>query len=148
MADSDTDYRLERLTPERLPDLVALHAATYGPGLTLDDARRKFSTATLGHDVIGYLAYDRAGTAAAYYGIFPMRVRLGDRDLLAGRAIGLGQVPDAQHDGIAGCDAKRMRCLFESPFGIAGVYQGRNGRSRDQSWRRRDRDGRAGRRGR
>mgnify|MGYP000897635872 CR=1 FL=1 len=40
MADSDTDYRLERLTPERLPDLVALHAATYGPGLTLDDARR------------------------------------------------------------------------------------------------------------
>ena len=100
MADSDTDYRLERLTPERLPDLVALHAATYGPGLTLDDARRKFSTATLGHDVIGYLAYDRAGTAAAYYGIFPMRVRLGDRDLLAGQSGDTMTHPDHRGRGL------------------------------------------------
>ena len=104
MADSDTDYRLERLTPERLPDLVALHAATYGPGLTLDDARRKFSTATLGHDVIGYLAYDRAGTAAAYYGIFPMRVRLGDRDLLAGQSGDTMTHPDHRGRGLFGIE--------------------------------------------
>ncbi|MBK8499336.1 MAG: GNAT family N-acetyltransferase [Flavobacteriales bacterium] len=80
------EYRIERITPEAYPHLVTLMRRCFDTAPSLDRVRSKFNTAAFGAANIGYIAYAIDGEPAAYYGVFPVRVRLAGGDHLAAQS--------------------------------------------------------------
>lgn len=78
------NYRFERLSEVNFSDLEKLFCAVYGDDWDKMDVRNKFDTEPFGLKHIGFLAYHvETGEPAAYYGAFPLQVRLGGRTLMA-----------------------------------------------------------------
>lgn len=96
----DGEYRVERYGPERAADVVVIHRAVYGPGLTVEALRSKFDTGFSGHDVIGHVAYAPSGEPAAYYGVFPVKVRGGETTVVAAQSGDTMTHPDHQGRGL------------------------------------------------
>ena len=58
-------------------------------GIEMDKAgiKKKFQTEALGESVIGFIAYHlQSGKAAAYYGVFPLQIKWGNKIILAAQS--------------------------------------------------------------
>jgi hypothetical protein len=86
MHSDTTDYRIERLSPNNLGDLDRLYHAVYGLDRTAPDFQKKYATAYTGASYIGYFAYDRHGTPAAYYGVMPCFIQYDSKPILAAQS--------------------------------------------------------------
>lgn len=83
----DDQYQYVRLSDANIAHLVQLMNTVYGSDTDLDTLRRKYATAALGGRYIGFLAYARGQSeAAAYYGVFPLRIRFGNEELLGSQS--------------------------------------------------------------
>jgi GNAT superfamily N-acetyltransferase len=81
------DYDLVRLSLSNFPDLLELMWIINGVAPDEEQLRRKYDTRGFGAENIGYLAYKHGDkAAAAYYGVFPLRVMLDDREILAAQS--------------------------------------------------------------
>ncbi|MBX7203773.1 MAG: GNAT family N-acetyltransferase, partial [Bacteroidia bacterium] len=81
-----SDYRIERISEERLKDLIQLYKASFGKTYPINYLKNKFNTQYTGVSFVGYLAYDPAGQPAAYYGVFPCHIRYNGRQILSAQS--------------------------------------------------------------
>ena len=80
------EYRIERVTPEAYPHLVNLMRRCFGGRPSIEHVRSKFNTTAFGAANIGFIAYAANGTPAAYYGVFPVLVRIHGIECLAAQS--------------------------------------------------------------
>jgi hypothetical protein len=93
-------YRFERITPGSYPHLVTLMRRCFGIEVPLERIRAKFNTSSFGAADIGYLAFAPSGSVAAYYGVFPVRVRSHGEILLAAQSGDTMTDPEHQKRGL------------------------------------------------
>lgn len=79
-------YRVERISKERLVDLLVLFESAFNCKPTLSYLEQKFDTQEFGAAFIGHIAYSEDGEPAAYYGLFPIRFKLQDAVVLAAQS--------------------------------------------------------------
>jgi hypothetical protein len=77
------DYRIERISKQRLKDLLPLYRDAFSKNVPLEYFIRKFDTNNFGAECIGFIAYHSGGQPAAYYGLFPCRVVFGGEVVLS-----------------------------------------------------------------
>lgn len=80
------DYRFERLNPERMNDLYELYRNSFDDHVTLNTLQKKYDTSCFGLAYTGFIAYDSAGTPAAYYGVFPCLLEYNGTTVLAAQS--------------------------------------------------------------
>ena len=80
------DYRIERITKERLVDLLGLFESAFNQKKTISYLKKKFDTERFGASFIGYIAYSQNEEPVAYYGVFPIRFKLNNRVILAAQS--------------------------------------------------------------
>ena len=72
---SGEEYHFERIGPGTYHHLVTLVRRCFGKRISLEQVRAKYDTSRFGAADIGYLAMTGDGVPAAYYGVFPIRVK-------------------------------------------------------------------------
>jgi GNAT superfamily N-acetyltransferase len=80
------EYIFERISAGRLKDIQYLYKACFNESVTIDFLRKKYQTQKFGANDTGYIAYDKAGSPAAYYGVFPCRVLAEGSSVLAAQS--------------------------------------------------------------
>ncbi|WP_413668496.1 GNAT family N-acetyltransferase [Mucilaginibacter sp. Mucisp86] len=93
------EYRIERLTGERLADMTSLHKAVYGKTLPSDFFSRKYNTAFTSVMYTGYLAY-AGNVPAAFYGVIPCFIECDGHPVLAAQSADTMTHPDHQGKGL------------------------------------------------
>lgn len=86
MLPETSEYHIERLSEENLPDLTALFLAVYGADSIPPRFPQKYATAWAGASYLGYFAYAADGTPAAYYGVMPYLLQYGNTTLLSAQS--------------------------------------------------------------
>ncbi|HZX59394.1 MAG TPA: GNAT family N-acetyltransferase [Mucilaginibacter sp.] len=81
------EYIVERLGKKNLCDLDKLHTAVYGKRQAADYFEKKYDTAYLGVEYIGYIAYDNNRVPIAYYGVVPCFIRYNDQLYLGAQSV-------------------------------------------------------------
>ena len=77
------EYTIERISREKLTDLISIFRASFGRDISLEELHRKYDTDFLGQSYIGFIAYAPVTREpAAYYGVFPMEVMIDDKKYL------------------------------------------------------------------
>jgi GNAT superfamily N-acetyltransferase len=80
------EYRIHRISKERLADLILLFESAFNQKTSLSYLEKKFETGRFGASFIGYIAYTQSGEPAAFYGVFPIRFKLNGRIILAAQS--------------------------------------------------------------
>lgn len=93
------EYRIERLTQERLADMTSLHKAVYGKALSADFFIRKYNTAFTGVMYTGYLAY-AGDVPVAFYGVVPCFIDCDGHPVLAAQSADTMTHPDHRGKGL------------------------------------------------
>jgi GNAT superfamily N-acetyltransferase len=94
-------YRFTRISEANLADLHFLMRSAYSVALSKDQLRDKFATRAQGAEYVGFLAHHEAtGAPAAFYGVFPVRVRLGAEEILAAQSGDTVTHPDHRGKGL------------------------------------------------
>jgi len=81
-----SEFRIERLSEQNLSDLILLYKQAFGQDVEIDFLRKKFNTSVFGTKYLGFIAYSNTNTAAAYYGVFPVKVKYKGEDFLAAQS--------------------------------------------------------------
>src|SRR5437588_761672 len=81
------EYIVERLGKKNLGDLDKLHTAVYGKRQSAGYFGKKYDTAYLGVEYIGYIAYDNNRVPIAYYGIVPCFIRYNNQLYLGAQSV-------------------------------------------------------------
>ena len=77
-------YHIERLTDERINDLVGLYENAFGKPTSEAEIAQKFDTSFTGYKNLGFIAYSDQGEPAAFYGVLPCYAIVdGERVLVA-----------------------------------------------------------------
>lgn len=82
----ESPYRIEKFDLSQLEAVRKLHLNIYGWAPEAENFRRKYETEALGHSVIGFAAYDQSDELVAYYGVFPVRLQLRNKIILAAQS--------------------------------------------------------------
>jgi hypothetical protein len=69
--ETSSEYKVERLTKERLHDVESIYEAVYQKKAAPNYFMIKYDTAYTGVDYVGYVAYNNANEPVAYYGVIP-----------------------------------------------------------------------------
>lgn len=96
----EQDYRIERIGPAHYHHLVTLMHRCFGVRTDVGRIAAKFDTAAFGASNIGYLAFAQNGSAAAYYGVFPVPVRYAGKIRVAAQSGDTMTDPDHQKRGL------------------------------------------------
>ncbi|WP_214073079.1 GNAT family N-acetyltransferase [Mucilaginibacter sp. dw_454] len=122
---SPTDTLLiERLSPENLADLAALHQAVYQRSPAPDYFPKKYDTAYTGAKYMGYLAYNEALQPVAFYGVIPTLLWHEGKSLLAAQSAdtmthpgyrGLGLFVRLANHTYTLCKLEGVRLVFGFP---------------------------------
>lgn len=84
---TNDQYSIEKLAPSHYPLLRQLYRNAFGQSVSLEEIRQRFDTEKLGSPVIGFIAIHRpTNIAAAYYGVFPLKARIGGRVIQAAQS--------------------------------------------------------------
>jgi hypothetical protein len=85
--ENNEEYFFERFTAVHYPVLQMLFNDAFDIKISIPEIEKRFSTASLGAPVIGYIAFHKStGRPAAYYGIFPLRLQLNGKVVLAAQS--------------------------------------------------------------
>lgn len=99
-SESPREYSTRRLLESDLPALVGLFEASFSKPQSVDEARRKFATKAFGAEFVGQLAIAPNGELAAYYGVFPVQMRVGDETFTAAQSGDTMTHPDHRKQGL------------------------------------------------
>ena len=66
-----SEYTFVRVSSDNLSHLQLLYKVAFNTIVSIDFFKKKFDTSAMGVEWLGYIAFDNAGTPAAYYGVFP-----------------------------------------------------------------------------
>ncbi|MBS1662128.1 MAG: GNAT family N-acetyltransferase [Bacteroidetes bacterium] len=100
MPPQTSEYHIERLSENNLPDLTRLFFAVYGEEATPPRFAQKYATAWAGAAYIGYFAYAADGTPAAYYGVMPCLLQYTNNTLLAAQSGDTMTHPEHRNKGL------------------------------------------------
>lgn len=104
-------YRFELLSDSNIKDLQVLYLDAFGEDRSLNEIKQKFNTSSIGYGYTSFIAYDMNNFPAAFYGIFPTRVKLDGQVFLC------GQIGDLMTHS-----AHRRRGLFEQLANYSHAY--------------------------
>jgi len=109
-----SDYRFERLSKENLKHLVLLYNSSFNLATDVNYLEKKYNTSAFGAAYIGFLAFhNQTGQAAAYYGVFPILVKLNNTEILAAQSGDTMTHPKHQGKGLFTILAKMTYELAE-----------------------------------
>ncbi|WP_428663333.1 GNAT family N-acetyltransferase [Runella sp.] len=94
------EYRIERLTIERLKDVRRLHYVLYGKKVSDRFWRRKYDTAYTEHIYIGFLAYNQANEPVGHYSVLPCFLQYNGQPVLAAQSVDTMTHPEHQKKGL------------------------------------------------
>jgi len=77
------NYRIEKLNPSNLKDLIILYRDVFKRHFTEETLRKKYDTSYLGKSYFGHIAYDEQDYPAAFHGAIPFRLQYKDSIELA-----------------------------------------------------------------
>ena len=97
--DSTTEYKIERLTEDRLEDLSNLHSKVYS-SVSYDWYRKKYDTAYTGIQYVGFIAYNISGQPIAYYGVIPCFIEYENRIILVAQSADTMTHPEHRYKGM------------------------------------------------
>ena len=81
-----SEYRFERLSDNNLKDLVLLFKNAFNKDFSIEFIKKKYATEGYGLKYVGFIAYATDNTPAAYYGIFPTKVRYNNKEYLCAQS--------------------------------------------------------------
>lgn len=117
-------YRIEALSQENFSAFLRLRAIVDGKPVDEKRIAAKFSTERFGHAPIGFLALAPDDTPAAYYGVFPLRLRLNDQIIDGAQSGDTMTHPEHRRKGLfvqlaeltyAACREKNIRLVYGLP---------------------------------
>jgi len=124
-----SDYDLVRLSRDNFPDLLELMATVNGSKPDERQLLQKYDTRIFGAENLGYLAYKHGDkVAAAYYGVFPMRMLIDGQEVLAAQSGDTMTHPDHRGKGLFIALARKTYTLAADE-GIKFVFGFPNGNS-------------------
>jgi Acetyltransferase (GNAT) domain len=94
------EYTVERLSKNNLCDLDKLHDAVYRKHHPAGYFEKKYDTAYLGVEYIGYIAYDKSRVPIAYYGVIPCFIRYIDQLYLGAQSVDTMTHPKYRFKGL------------------------------------------------
>lgn len=122
---TDDSYQYVRIDDANLAHLAHLMDTVYGSRTDLAQLSRKYATAALGGQHLGYLAYAAGEShAAAYYGVFPLKIQVDGRTYLGAQSGDTMTHPDHRGKGLfaklarhtyALAQAEGIQCVFGFP---------------------------------
>lgn len=96
-----TGYEIEKVTPLHYPLLQRLYKVVFGQSLSINDVRKRFDTSVLGCELVAYIAVDKkTKTPAAYYGVFPLQLKINENLTLAAQSGDTMTHPDHRKRGL------------------------------------------------
>ncbi len=105
------NFIIHRLSYENLPLLKELYKQTVQKNVTLQYLVNKYNTKSFGAEYIGYLALTPDNCPAAFYGVIPSYIQLGDQRMLVAQAVDAMTHPDHQNKGLFMLLAKKIHEL-------------------------------------
>lgn len=117
-----SDYKYIQLSESNFSDLVDLIKVVYLLNVDIVQLKKKYDTDRFGTSFVGYLAYCKdTKTAAAYYGILPIKVKINGNVLMAAQSGDTITHPKHRNKGLFVELAKRTYTLGQT-LGIQFVY--------------------------
>ena len=80
------EYEIRKIGAERLGDLDGIFRSAFNEAPPLDELKAKHATEFAGLRDLGYAAYTPNGEPAGYYGVFPLRLRVAGKSVLAAQS--------------------------------------------------------------
>jgi hypothetical protein len=116
-------YHYQRVSSERLKDLLVLFKSAFGATPEISDVARKHSTEFVGCRDIGTVVYAENGSPAAFYGVFPVMARIGGAAVLIAQSGDTMVHKEHERRGLFVESAKRtyelaVGCGIRSVFGF------------------------------
>lgn len=94
-------YLFKRLSDDNFCDLEYLFSEVYPGDETKLDLKNKFDTECFGIKHLGFLAYEEStNSVAAFYGVFPLPIRLGGNEVIAAQSGDTMTHPDHRGKGL------------------------------------------------
>jgi hypothetical protein len=98
---TNTHYKIERLSSDNLHSLISLYKATFRISVSLSYLLKKYDTQGFGVSFIGFIAFDiTSNKPAGYYGVFPIKVKYGNQIVLAAQSGDTMTHPSHQGKGL------------------------------------------------
>lgn len=94
------EYLVTRLSRDNLGDLAILHSVVYGTQRLDDYFLKKYDTAYVGVENIGFIAYNRGNQPVAYYGVIPCFIQSGNEIILAAQSADTMTHPKHRYKGM------------------------------------------------
>ena len=100
MAREKKNYRIERISPENIYDLIPLYRDVFGIKVTRQFIEKKYDTAYLGVGYYGHLAYDEQGKPTGYYGAIPFLIEWEGKKVIGAQSGDAMTHPDHAGQGL------------------------------------------------
>lgn len=115
-------YTFTRISSDLLSELASLMGSAYSVAPSEAELIEKFSTAGQGASYVGFIAHHNVtGEVAAFYGVFPVRVKLGGREMLAAQSGDTVTHPDHRGKGLF-ITLATMTYALAAECGVAFVF--------------------------
>lgn len=96
-----SEYSIQPFGTKLFPLLKELFLSAFHTHLDEDVFNKKYNTKALGHDVIGFIAvHTNTNTAAAFYAVFPVKVLLNGKEVLAAQSGDTMTHPEHRRKGL------------------------------------------------
>lgn len=79
-------YTNLRVSPETISDLIEIASSAFGVVLDKNTLLKKYDTRFAGASYLGVVAYDENQAPSAYYGVFPIKVKVDNQIYLAAQS--------------------------------------------------------------
>src|SRR3954463_6072457 len=94
------EYRIERLTKDKLQDVLILYRTIYRRNSEIDYWIKKYNTAYTGAEYIGYIGYSRVNEPIGYFGVIPTYIKYKGKIFLSGQAVDAMTIIDHRYKGV------------------------------------------------
>jgi hypothetical protein len=81
-----TPYSFEILTYDNLKDLIPLYKNAFNKAISTEYILKKTNTSAFGKRNIGFIAYDKNNSPAAFYGVYPCQIEYNGKLYLAAQS--------------------------------------------------------------
>lgn len=80
------DYTIRRISESNVSDLIAVYKSAFGIDYELEKLKMKQNTQDFRDSYVGFIAYDKNNTAAAFYGVYPCLIEYQGKKYLAAQS--------------------------------------------------------------
>jgi GNAT superfamily N-acetyltransferase len=102
-----SEYNFLQIDDHSYKSIKELYWRSFKLKTRLEEIKNKYDTSGFGLKNIGYLAKDSSGDLAAYYGVFPIRMSLMGKDILAAQSADTMTAPEHRKKGLFTLLAKK-----------------------------------------